>query len=112
MSMCVLANTLNMQSALLFSIKPMPPMSAASWKTISAPCAVFMQLSLSFKSNEKVLYPGRRLVPLVDRLNIYGADDICSICEQALHQMSADKNTGAAYHNFGFFNLHFCLING
>jgi hypothetical protein len=33
MSRWVLISTLIMHRALLFSMKPMPPMSAASWKT-------------------------------------------------------------------------------
>src|SRR5580658_10073522 len=58
MSMCVLASTLNMQRALLFSIKPMPPISAANWNTTSAPCAAFRQLSLSLRSRTWLSTPG------------------------------------------------------
>src|SRR6516162_2174368 len=39
-----------MQRALLFSMNPIPPMSAASWKTASAPFAARWQLSLSLRS--------------------------------------------------------------
>ena len=47
--MWVLVSTVSMHSALLFSMKPMPPMSAASMKTSLAPAV----LDIAASSNDR-----------------------------------------------------------
>ncbi len=49
----MLIRTLNMQRALLFSMKPMPPMSAARLKTTSTPATAFWQAALSLRSRTR-----------------------------------------------------------
>src|SRR5262249_6000947 len=44
-----------------------------------------------------VLHPGDRLVPLLERLHVDGADPAVAALLQGAHQMSADKTSGAGH---------------
>ena len=46
------------------------------------------------------------LVPLVEGFDVDGADDFDAVAEQALHEMTADKSTGAADDCFLSFEVH------
>ena len=93
MSMCVLVSTESIQSALLCSMKPMPPMSAANWNTASTPSAARRQLALSFRSSERFSTPRVVWYHSVRRFYVDSPHNLNAVCNEVLDQMSADEAT-------------------
>ncbi len=56
----------------------------------------------TLKVQYSIFYVVRGLVPLAKRFLIYRTDHIDAICQQVFNEMTADKSTGAANHDFFF----------
>ena len=84
-----------MHRALLFSMKPMPPMSAARLKTVSTPSVAVAAGVEQLEVGVDVLDVVEDLVPLVLRLAVDGADAAHAVVAQATHEVAADEATGA-----------------
>ena len=94
--MWVLVSTESMQSALLCSMKPIPPMSAASWYTSPAPAQTRRHSSRSLRSATTFSTSSNDLVPLVQRLDVHGAD-LAALGPERRDQVAADEAAGAGH---------------
>ena len=73
-SMCVLMSTDSMHSALWSSMNPIPPMSAARLKIARAPFADTSHAARSLRSRTQFSTSSNTLIPLIERLDVDGAD--------------------------------------
>ena len=94
-----------MHSALLFSMKPMPPMSAARLYTSPRPRRPGSS-SFVLQVERRGSRRRRALIPLVERLDVDGADVAVPCRAAGRHEVTADKASGAAYYDFLVFSFH------
>ena len=93
--MWVEISTESMHSALLFSMKPIPPMSAARLNTVSTPSVASRQHVEQLQVGVDVLDVVEDLVPLVLGLAVDGADAGDALIPQPAHEVAADEPPGA-----------------
>ena len=72
----------------------------------SAPCGGLEAALFVLEIEGEVFYVIGYLVPLVQGLDVDGADDFDAVAEQALHKMAAYETTGAADYCLLSFELH------
>src|SRR5438067_254204 len=94
-----------MQSPLLFSIKPMPPISAARLYNVSSRyglVAGFFVLEIK----TKVLHVREHLIPFLERLDVNGAEVLMALSSQISDQMAANKAATSANHSFSCAHIY------
>ena len=95
--MCVLISTDSMHSALLFSMNPMPPMSAARLKTKSIPSHRLPAGRQIGQIQYQVLGAWVGLLPLGFRLHVHRADGPAAEIGQPAHQVAPDEPACAGH---------------
>jgi hypothetical protein len=97
--MWVLINTESMQSALFFSMKPMPPMFAARLKTWRGAFGGSLAVLFHVEIERQILDIVEALIPLVERLDVHRADPPEALPPQVRDEVAANESTGAGHYN-------------